>query len=318
MNILEIKDLNINYISKGRLIRAVNNIDLDIEKNKSLGIVGESGSGKSTLAMGILRLLPESNSSISGEINYRRTNLLEREDFGDLRWKEISVVFQKSMNALSPVHRISSQIVDIYRVHYPRASKKEIEKRALELFKIVNLPERAYRAYPHELSGGMMQRVSIAISLLFNPEILILDEATTALDVITERQILEEIKDLEKDFNLTRIMITHDVSVVASSCDRVAVMYAGFILEEGRVEDVFVEPMHPYTVGLLASYPSLRGEEKSLRGIEGSLPDISKKHEGCIFYDRCSKRMEICRKEPPLRKRQEDGRTVACHLLGGV
>lgn len=236
----------------------------------------------------------------------------------NIRWSKISVVFQKSMNSLSPVHRISAQVEDIYRAHKPSASNAEIQTIFFELLKLVNLPERVYKSYPHELSGGMLQRVSIAMSLLHDPNLLILDEATTALDVVTQGQILREIKEMEKDRNMTRIMITHDISVVSATCNKVAVMYAGTVLECGDTVDVLKNPMHPYTVGLLKSFPSLRGEKREIRGLRGNLPDLRTIEPTCVFYPRCEHASERCRRESPVQKTMPDGRTLACFLYEEV
>ncbi len=317
MDILKIKDLNVTYLSNDKKIKAVNNLSLNIEENSSYGIVGESGSGKSTLAMAILRLLPR-ESLVSGEILYRDKDLLklDMEELNKLRWTKLSVVFQKAMNSLSPVHKIGTQFVDIYRVHRADESTAKIKKRCLELFEMVNLTDRVFDSYPHELSGGMMQRVSIALSILLNPEILILDESTTALDVITERQILDNIIEIEEKIDLTRIMITHDISVVATSCENIVVMYAGFLLEHGKVEDVLVNPKHPYTIGLLNSYPSIDSDKKYIEGIEGSLPDLSADIESCIYYDRCERRKAICKEKMPELKKYKNS-MVACYFPGG-
>lgn len=320
MALLEIQNLNITYKTDKKEIKAVKDFSLNIEKKDSIGIVGESGSGKSTLAMGILRLLPKKTTKVTGKILFNGVDLLEltEEEFRKLRWKDISVVFQKSMNSLSPVHKIGFQMKDIYRVHEPDASDVEVRKRVLELFRFVNLSDRVYNLYPHELSGGMLQRVSIALSLIHYPKLLILDEATTALDVVTQGQILDEIMKLEEALDLTRIMITHDISVVASSCKKVVVMYGGCLLESGYVQDVLVNPKHPYTQGLLNSFPTLTGEEKKdLRGIPGSIPDLSFEYKSCIFANRCKKSKDICLKKIPETKTFPNEWNVACHLLGG-
>ena len=208
---------------------------------------------------------------------------------------------------------------DVYRVHFPNADKNEIKQRVYDLFKVVNLSDRVYELYPHELSGGMMQRVSIALSLLHNPRLLVLDEATTALDVVTQSQILREIMSLEQNLNVTRIMITHDVSVVASTCKKIAVMYAGRLMESGETKDVLVNPQHPYTQGLLKSFPSFKGAKNDLRGIPGSLPDLSQDIPGCVFAPRCPFATEKCRTvEPELKTINEKGNgKVACHKVGG-
>lgn len=226
--ILKLDDVNVTYVNKEKEVYAVRNASFSIEKGDSLGVVGESGSGKSTLANALLRLHNEKSTLISGAAEFEGKDLIKMtsKEMNELRWKEISVVFQKAMNALSPVHRIGRQVEDIYHVHEPQASRKEIEERMIYLLKLVNLPERVYRLYPHEMSGGMLQRVAIAISLLHKPKLIIFDEATTALDVVTQGQILQEVVQMEKEMDMTRIMITHDMSVVAASCNKVAVMYA--------------------------------------------------------------------------------------------
>lgn len=320
MSLLEIKNLNVKYKVEGKEIKAVKNVSLNVEVQDSIGIVGESGSGKSTLAMAILRLLPNKNAETTGEAIFDGIDLLKisEEELREIRWKEIAVVFQKSMNSLSPVHKVGFQMGDIYRVHKPNATNEEVKERVLELFELVNLADRVYNLYPHELSGGMMQRVSIALSLIHYPRLLILDEATTALDVVTQGQILDEIMKLEEKLHLTRLMITHDVSVVASTCKKVAVMYAGCLLESGYVSDVLTKPKHPYTEGLLNSYPSLKGERKNLRGIPGTLPDLGISHRGCIFADRCKKVTERCFNEEPKMLEFDNNWNVACHLVGGA
>lgn len=239
---------------------------------------------------------------------------LSKEELNKLRWKDISVVFQKSMNTLSPIHKIGEQMEDIYRVHKEKATKEEVKARVNKLFKLVNLSERVYSLYPHELSGGMLQRTSIALGLLHEPSLIILDEATTALDVVTQGQILREIKKLEEEINMTRIMITHDMSVVASSCKKVAVMYAGRMMEMGNVREVLTNPIHPYTQGLIEAFPALKGEKEKLIGIPGSLPNLSERFEGCIFAPRCSKAQDICRKTRPEYRNIKDGHAVACHF----
>jgi len=316
--ILDVRNFNVTYVNKYKKVYAVKDANFSINRGDSLGIVGESGSGKSTMAMALLRLLPEKSTGISGSAYFLGKDLvkLSEEELKKLRWKELSVVFQKSMNSLSPVHRIRTQVEDIYRVHNPKATREEIAERFIHLLKLVNLSDRVYNLYPHELSGGMLQRVSIAISLINNPKLLIMDEATTALDVVTQGQILDEVVKMEKEMDMTRIMITHDMSVVATSCNKVAVMYAGEIMELGYVKDVLKKPMHPYTKGLMASFPSLKGKKEKLQSIGGFLPDLSKKYEGCIFAPRCSSAMDICQKKPPVIE-MENGRTVRCHLYGG-
>lgn len=313
MPVLDIQHLNIRYETNGRSVLACDDVCLAIEEQDSVGIVGESGSGKTTLAMGVLGLLPKV-ARVDGTIRFQERELVGRtaQELSDIRWEKMAAVFQKSMNALSPVHRIGRQFESIYRVHRPKATRKACRALADTLFAKVNLPGRVYDLYPHQLSGGMMQRVSIALSLMFNPALVILDEATTALDVVTEGQILREIVQLQETERMTRVMITHNMAVVSSSCQRVVVMYAGRIMEFGRTADILLRPRHPYTLGLMRSFPSFTGTKGNLRGIPGSLPDLSVSIPGCVFADRCGRAQEQCRAERPPMRQTQPGWDVAC------
>lgn len=317
MPILEVKNLDVTYKTEEKQIKAVNNVSFVIEEQDSIGIVGESGSGKSTLAMAILRLLPERIATIQGEVLFNGVNIMKLEESKllKLRWKEMAAVFQKSMNTFSPVHKIGHQMVDIYQIHETKLSKKEMRTKIIELLELVNLHKDIFNRYPHELSGGMLQRVSIALSLMHHPKLLILDEATTALDVVTQGQILKEINEIEEQFNTTRIMITHDISIVPSTCKQVVIMYAGKILESGDSQEVISNPKHPYTKGLLRSLPTFTGEKKNIKGIPGSLPDLSHESKGCIFADRCEHVMNICREQEPIEISLSSKHKVACHLM---
>ena len=319
MSLLELKNVNISYKTPLKTVYAVQDVSLTIEEQESVGIVGESGSGKSTLAMGILRLLPDNITVMDGEalLNGQDLISMEEKELQKVRWKEVSVVFQKAMNALSPVHKIGAQMEDIYLVHYPNEDRQVIKDRIIELLDMVNLSDRVYYSYPHELSGGMMQRVAIALALIFEPKLLIMDEATTALDVVTQTQILNEIMELEKKVKVARIMITHDMSVVSSTCKKVVVMYAGRVMEYGLVEDVLVNPQHPYTQGLMRSFPSFTGEKTNLRGIDGNLPDMSIMPTACVFADRCPYADDRCKSEIPNLVEKEPGWNVACFRLEG-
>ena len=319
MSLLELKNVNISYKTPLKTVYAVQDVSLTIEEQESVGIVGESGSGKSTLAMGILRLLPDNITVMDGEalLNGQDLISMEEKELQKVRWKEVSVVFQKAMNALSPVHKIGAQMEDIYLVHYPNEDRQVIKDRIIELLDMVNLSDRVYYSYPHELSGGMMQRVAIALALIFEPKLLIMDEATTALDVVTQTQILNEIMELEKKVKVARIMITHDMSVVSSTCKKVVVMYAGRVMEYGLVEDVLVNPQHPYTQGLMRSFPSFTGEKTNLRGIDGNLPDMSIMPTACVFADRCPYADDRCKSEIPNLIEKEPGWNVACFRLEG-
>lgn len=321
MTLLSIDNLSVTYKSNDKSVKALDSFTLDINEGESWGIVGESGSGKTTLIMALMRLLPKGRANVTGKALLEGKELISMsdEDLRKIRWQEMSLVFQKSMNALSPVHKIGVFMGDIYKVHKPDATSKDIRKRIEYLLELVNLPPRIFDLYPHELSGGMMQRVSIALSLLFDPKLLIMDEATTALDVVTQTQILEEILELEKKTGITRIMITHDISVVASSCKNVAVLYAGRLLEAGKVEDVLVNPQHFYTKGLLGSFPSFNSDaSEPLHSIRGNLPDLSNPPEGCIFSPRCESRGEFCHCVRPTMSRLDNGSIVYCHKVGGT
>lgn len=319
MSMLEIKDLCVTYLSGQKRVKAVDHVSMAIEPGDSLGIVGESGSGKSTMALAILGLQDPRFTQVTGQILFDGEDLLTASParLKELRWKALSVVFQKSMNSLSPVHRIGEQFEDIYRVHVPRADKREIRERVVHLFEMVNLAPRVYDLYPHELSGGMLQRINIALSLLFDPKLLIMDEATTALDVVTQGQILSEIKQLEGHISVTRLMITHDLSVVATSCKKIIVMYAGQLMEFGYVADVLSHPCHPYTQGLIQSFPSLYGEKSALKSIPGNLPDLADPPTGCIFAPRCPKAAQRCFQQRPQPVQMTQVHKVACHLYEG-
>ncbi len=316
-SLLHLENVCIGYETQTGTVKAVVDANLDLASGDSLGIVGESGSGKSTLAHGILRLLPK-NAHITGTMLFSGTDLLncDVKTLKALRWKDISVVFQKSMNSLSPVHRVGEQIADIYTVHEPSATREDVYARMRSLLSIVNLPDRVLDLYPHQLSGGMLQRICISLSLIHEPKLVIFDEATTALDVVTQGQVLKEIRRLQNEMHVTSILITHDVSVVCETCRSVAVMYAGHIMEFGPVSEVLSRPRHPYTQGLMSSFPSLTGDRKRLRGIPGTLPDLKMEHQGCIFAPRCPKAIDICNKMPPPVIKTGSGCLVRCHLEG--
>lgn len=312
-SVLRIENLTVRYRVARKEIYAVDDVSLNIEKGEFVGVVGESGSGKSTLAHAIVRLLPANAYIKSGQINLLGYDLISMTDeaIKKIRWKEFSIVFQKSMNALSPVHRVGSQVEEAVKIHNPEMSKKDIKDRLEKLLKMVNLPNRVLRSYPHELSGGMMQRVMIALSLVNFPKFVILDEATTALDVVTQGQIIEEIKQLVTQLSLTGMVITHDIGVVAELCDKVAVMYAGKLVEYGTKDDIIHNPYHPYTKALISSLPEFVEKRGSLTVIPGNLPDLSQPPKGCIFAPRCPIAEKLCFETPP-QLIDIDSRQVAC------
>jgi peptide/nickel transport system ATP-binding protein len=308
-DILTIDHLNIVYRGTQRQVNAVNDASLTIRKGEVIGLVGESGSGKSTLANGIMGILPRT-VSMTGSIRFKNTELVgmsEAQLNEQIRWRQISIVFQKALAALSPVHRIDEHMMDVLRVHQPGMSQAQMRARMGELMGIVRLPAETINRYPHQLSGGMLQRVMIALSLLFDPPFIILDEATTALDVLTQRQILNEIRRLKETFNLTVLMISHDIAAVAENADRVVVMYASQIVEDGPAEDVINAPVHPYTQALLAALPRLNAPKGRIKNIPGSLPDLSQPITHCVFAPRCPYAIEPCwQAVPPMRMHTPD------------
>lgn len=317
MKNIEVKNLSIKYQSAGKEITAIDNVSFFINEGDSIGIIGESGSGKSTMMNALLRILPKT-ALIEGEILFNNENLLlcSNKRLQELRWKEIAVVFQKSMNSLSPIHTIGEQFEDIYRSHDSKIEKNLLKDKIYGLFDKVSLNHKIYDMYPFELSGGMQQRLCIALSLMFNPSVLIMDEATTALDVVTQGQILDELIELEKKESITRIMITHDLSVVTASCKKILVLYAGRMMEFGTIEDIIKNPKHPYTIGLIKSFPSLYGEKSALKSIGGTLPDLSQNIEGCIFAPRCEYSTEKCKKFRPKEYSVDGLHKVTCHRYG--
>jgi peptide/nickel transport system ATP-binding protein len=311
MAYLEIQNLSVTYSQGG--VHAVRDCSLQLNRGETLGIVGESGSGKSTLALALLRMFSPKTAEITGSIllEGREVLNLPHKEFDKIRWQEMAMVFQKSMNSFSPVHRLGRQLENIWRVHEPKAPRKEIREKLIKLFEICNLKPEVYRMYPFELSGGMLQRVSIVMALMHNPGVLILDEATTALDVLTQQQIMAELKQLQKRFQFSLLVISHDLSVISKLCDRVAVMYCGRVLETGLTAEVLHRPRHPYTKALIESYPRLDSTRGTLRGIPGSLPDMSKPIAGCVFADRCRYCQADCRLAA-LETELSDSRSIAC------
>ncbi len=311
--------LSIRYKLKEGEVQAVENVSFEVNERDVVGIVGESGSGKSTLAYGIMKLLPSNAYFKNGRIYLFGKDILKipLEEIRKNRWKKYSMVFQKSMNALSPVHRIGDQIKEALTIHQPYLSQDEMKKRMERAMRMVNLPLRVLKAYPHELSGGMMQRTMIALSLINDPKFVIFDEATTALDVVTQGQILDEVKKLVENLGLTAIFITHDIGVIAEICNKVAVMYAGKLMEFGSLKEVIYHPLHPYTKALLKSHPDFLKPGEEIKGIRGALPDPLKSFRGCVFAPRCEFASEMCFEREP-EEISVEGRKVSCFNLSEV
>ena len=319
MKELEIKDLTIHYITHSGTVRAVNDISLSLEKGETLGLVGETGAGKTTTALGILRLVPNPPGKIvGGEILFEGKDVMAMSDseLRHMRGGQISMIFQDPMTALNPVLTVGDQIAEMIALH-SECSKSESMEQAKKMLETVGIaPERA-ADYPHQFSGGMKQRVVIAIALACNPALLIADEPTTALDVTIQAQVLEMIKELQEKHGTSMLLITHDLGVVAETCDKVAIMYAGEIVEYGTLEHIFNNVQHPYTKGLFGSLPRLDQEVRRLQPINGLMPDPSNLPSGCKFHPRCPWASEECKQREPSLCESEPGHLVRCLLLEG-
>ena len=299
-HLLEVKDLTIHYASGRRVVEAVNHLSFHLEKGETLGLVGETGAGKTTTALGILNLIPNPPGKIkSGEILFDGEDLRKksRREMQKIRGEKISMIFQDPMTSLDPVVPVGDQIAEVIRLHQTK-SRAEAAKRAVEMLELVGIPGERYGEYPHQFSGGMKQRVVIAIALACSPMLLIADEPTTALDVTIQAQVLLLMNNLKKELGTSLILITHDLGVVAETCENVAIMYAGEIVEMGTLEDIYEHAMHPYTQGLFDSIPDLDVEQTRLKPIAGLMPDPSALPKGCNFAPRCPYRTEACEAAP--------------------
>nr|WP_144557363.1 ABC transporter ATP-binding protein [Shouchella miscanthi] len=315
--ILEVQDLRTSFFTKEMEVKAVDGVTFSVEKGKTIGIVGESGSGKSITSLSILNLLSSPGKIVDGKILFKGEDLTKKSSaqMRKVRGNEISMIFQEPMTSLNPTFTVGRQISESYQIHQ-KLSKKEARRRSIDMLKLVGIPspEKRIDQYPFELSGGMRQRVMIAIALACNPELLIADEPTTALDVTIQAQILELIRELQNNLGMAVIMITHDLGVVAETCDNVAVMYGGQVVEYAPINDLFKNPRHPYTVGLMNSLPKHDQDvEGDLTIIKGTVPAPADMPEGCRFAPRCPFATEICKELPEL-KTEEDGRQVRCWI----
>ncbi len=315
-NALEINDLRVSFGSGGKRVEVVSGVSLTVPKGKIVGVVGESGCGKTVTALSVMRLIPEPQGKIeSGTVYFDGGDLLEysESDMRSVRGNRISMIFQEPISSLNPVFTVGDQIGEALRTHL-KISKKEERKRVIELLGLVGIPapERRIKNYPHELSGGMSQRVMIAMALACNPEVLIADEPTTALDVTIQAGILELIEDLRAKMGMAVLLITHDLGIIAEVADEVYVMYAGKIAEHATTSDLFKDPKHPYTVGLLNSIPDLRERKEKLDAIPGVVPSPGSFPPGCRFQDRCPLVIEKCRTEEPFLSEQAPGHHSAC------
>ncbi|HUN23721.1 MAG TPA: ABC transporter ATP-binding protein [Anaerolineales bacterium] len=322
--VLDVKGLKTHFFTEDGVVKSVDGVDFYVRKGEVLGLVGESGCGKSVTSLSILRLIPVPGQILAGEIYFHGQDILKYSEAQmlKLRGNRISMIFQQPQSALNPVYRVGEQIAEVLQLH-EKMTPQQANTRAIELMKQVGIPDPAKRArnFPHELSGGMLQRIMIAMALSCNPELLIADEPTTALDVTIQAQILDLMRGLKKEFDTAIIFITHDLGVVAEMCDRVAVMYAGQIVEQTDVFDLFENPQHPYTQGLIASIPVLGEIKERLATIPGAVPNLIKLPPGCRFASRCQSRLdyglEICNAHIPNLVRTNDAHAVRCWLYEG-
>ena len=317
--LLRIRDLVVEYDTDEDVVQAVNHIDLQLGKGETLGLVGETGAGKTTIAKAILRILPDPPSRVkAGEIYFEGKDILKLSEgkMRKIRGNKIAMIFQDPMTALNPIETVGSQIAEAIGLH-EKLSKAEVQKRAVDMLEMVGIPGERYGDFPHQFSGGMKQRIVIAMALACSPELLIADEPTTALDVTIQAQVLDMMESLKEKLNTSMILITHDLGIVAGMCDRVAVVYAGEIVEQGTTEEVFDFPGHPYTLGLFQSLPRLDSTEKRLKPINGLMPDPTNLPEGCKFYDRCPYACEKCKEKEPEMREYRPGHFVRCIRQGG-
>jgi peptide/nickel transport system ATP-binding protein len=321
--LVALEDLLVEYVEGDRRVRAVDHLDLRIGAGEIVGLAGESGCGKTTAGNAILQILRPPAQVTSGRILFRGEDLVGRnkEALRRYRWRNVSMVFQSAMNALNPVLRVGDQFVDMMQAHQ-RISRRQALARAAELLDVVGIEGGRVRAYPHELSGGMRQRVIIAMALALSPELIIMDEPTTALDVVVQREILQELQFLQRELGFAVLFITHDLSLLLEFADRVAIMYAGEIVESAPSSTLFERPQHPYTVGLMSSFPPLHGPIQRMTGIPGSPPDLGNPPPGCRFHPRCPHCRPVDASlyarqtgERPKLKVVETGHEVACHLV---
>ncbi len=310
--LLDVRSLQAAYLTTRGKVKAVDNVSFSIQPGEVVGLAGESGSGKSTIAHAILRILKPPAIITGGQALFEERDIMEMndEELNQFRWKKISIVFQSAMNALNPVMKIRSQLQDVMLAH--GMTKEAAAVRSEELFDLVGIEKRRLDSYPHQLSGGMRQRAVIAIALALNPLMLIMDEPTTALDVVVQKDILQQISTLRAKLGFSILFITHDLSLLVEISDRIAIMYAGEIVERAPARELFENPLHPYTLGLMNSFPSISGEKRKLTGIPGSPPDLVAPPSGCRFHPRCPLAMDECsHREPPLRE-TAPGHFCAC------
>ncbi len=317
MNILEVKDLNVEYLTRDGNLKAVDEVSFSLGSHETLGLVGESGCGKSTIGLSLLKILPI-NAKVSGNIFYKDKDMVKMSDneIRSLRGKEISMIFQDPMTSLDPIMRITNQFFEKIRAHFPKMEESKMVKTSSNVLKSIGIDPSRLENYPFEFSGGMRQRVMIALAIVLNPSLLVADEPTTSLDVVVQLQIMEVLKELKDQKDMSMVLITHDLGLVAEIVDKVGIMYAGNLVEFGDVDSIYDDPLHPYTQLLLVSIPNVKLEDMELKYIKGNLPSLKSPPQGCKFHPRCPFAMNICLKtDPPTF--EVKGRKVKCWLYKG-
>ncbi len=316
--LLAVEDLTVEYWTRRGRVRAVDRVSFTLDRAETIGVVGESGSGKSTLGLSLIRLVPPPGRIIEGHLWLEGTDLLKlrEEEMRNVRGRKIAFVFQDPMTSLNPVKKIGEHFEELIRTHEPKTSRGEALKRAERLLGDVGIQPERINDYPHQLSGGMRQRVMIALAIALNPSIVIADEPTTALDVIVQAKILDLLKNIQNAYAMALILITHDLSIALERCNKILVMYAGHMVENASIKDIYDNPQHPYTRGLLKSIPNIELAEQKLEAIPGSPPDLLNLPKGCRFWPRCPGAMEKCREVEPRPVETEPGHLVRCFLYG--
>lgn len=319
MNILDVSDLKVYYDTIKGVVKAVDGVDMVVEKGRSVGLAGESGCGKTTLGLSFLKLLPSNGNIVSGVMKFDGTDVYQFDDNKfreDVRWCQISMIFQGAMNALNPVFKVEDQIAEAIKLHDKTKKRRERVQVARDLLKKVDIDPVMGSHYPHEFSGGMRQRAMVAMALACDPQLIIADEPTTALDVIVQKQLMDLLRRLKSEMNLSLVVISHDISVLAELCDYLNIMYAGKIVEWGEIGEIFKNPQHHYTHGLISTFPTVEDKERkqTFEFIKGSPPNLLDPPSGCRFHPRCHRATDVCRKEPvPTMQALSEVHSVACH-----
>ena len=318
-NVLEVNNLTMHYMTRKGPVYAVDDVSFHVGQGESIGLVGESGCGKTSIAISLLKLLPDNAEILGGEILLNGTDMvpLSYEEMNKYRWRHISMVFQAAMNAMNPVYTVEDQILEAMLLHTPELSDEEMDQKVDHLFELVGLDPSFKNQYPHQYSGGMRQRAIIAMALSCDPDIIIADEPTTALDVIVQDSLLKKVREIQKQLNMAMIYISHDIAVIAEVSQRVGVMYAGHMAEMASTEAIFHGPVHPYTMGLMSAFPSIVGEKTELVQLPGEPPDLLAPPPGCRFHPRCPYATEICQEEKPEFKDHGGNHYAACWHPGG-